>query len=143
MVEAAERSGSLISARTALEQNREVMAVPGSPLDPRTKGTNRLIQQGAALVNTSEDVINVIDAIARLQLEMPIESPYEPVASSDHPPLEQINAVREALSYTPMPLDELARSAGVGAARCAAILMELELSGEALTLAGGLAQLAP
>lgn len=142
VVEAAERSGSLISARTAMEQNREVMAVPGSPLDPRAKGTNRLIQQGAALINSSEDVLNILSSMSQRSVKMPIRALYKDSADIDTPPPEQIDAVREALSYTPMPLDELARAANVGSARCAAILMELELSGDAITLAGGLAILA-
>lgn len=142
VVEAAERSGSLISARTALEQNREVMAVPGSPLDPRAQGTNRLIQQGAALVNSSDDVLNVLNAIVRHNMEMPSPPPYDHSASYDTPPPDQMAAVLEALSYNPMPLDELARAAGIGPGRCAAILMELELTGQAVTLAGGLATLA-
>lgn len=143
IVEAAERSGSLISARTAMEQNREVMAVPGSPLDPRASGTNRLIQQGAALVRSGDDVINIISALNRTQFQMPLPPSYEYAPAIDNPPPQQIAAVKEALSPTPMTLDELARAANIGPARCAAILMELELQGEAVTLPGGLAMLAP
>ena len=142
VVEAAERSGSLISARTAMEQNREVMAVPGSPLDPRAKGANRLIQQGAAMINSSEDVLNILSAMSGRSVRMPSGPLYEYDPEQDTPPPEQIAAVLEALSYNPMPLDELARAANIGSARCAAILMELELSGKATTLAGGLATLA-
>lgn len=141
VVEAAERSGSLISARTALEQNREVMAIPGSPLDPRAAGTNRLIQQGAALVRSAEDVLNIISALGRRNLEMPEPPNYEDQTALDSPPPHQVDAVRQALSHTPTPLDEIARAADIGAARCAAILMELELLGEATTLSGGLATL--
>lgn len=140
VVEAAERSGSLISARTAGEQGREVMAVPGSPLDPRAAGTNRLLREGATLVRNTEDVIEALSAFGTGQLRAPAPPPYqaEPFDEAEIPE-SQIAAVKQALSPHPMPLDEIARAAGVGAARCAAILMELELSGAALTLSGGLA----
>ncbi|MEL7453205.1 MAG: DNA-processing protein DprA [Pseudomonadota bacterium] len=141
VVEATERSGSLISARTAGEQGREVMAVPGSPLDPRAAGTNRLIQQGAALVRSGTDVLDIVNGIQRSRVETPPGPPYEDGQNFDQPPKEQIDAVREALSPNPMPLDEIARAAGIGPGRCAAILMELELAGEAMTLPGGLAAL--
>ncbi len=141
VVEAAERSGSLISARTANEQGREVMAVPGSPLDPRASGTNRLIQQGASLVQTAGDVLEILNGLGRLQLKMPPMPDFE-IAPDDTVPAEQIDRVRDALSFSPTPLDEIARAAEIGAARCAAILMELELLGNAVTLAGGLAVLA-
>lgn len=139
VVEAASRSGSLISARTAAEQGREVMAVPGSPLDPRASGTNRLIRDGAALVRHGDDVIEILATLPRSGLQAPPSPEFEPDASDDFVPPAQVDAVREALSPAPMPVDEIARAAGIGAARCAAILMELELAGEALTLPGGLA----
>lgn len=65
IVEAAERSGSLITARYAAEQGREVMAVPGSPLDPRAKGTNRLLRDGAALIRSFEDVLAILSVLRR------------------------------------------------------------------------------
>lgn len=142
VVEAAERSGSLISARTAMEQNREVMAIPGSPLDPRSQGSNRLIQQGAALVNSADDILDVINSISQMQLKMPPTLPFEEEPGLDRPPEHQIDAVREALSFTPTKLDEIALAAEIGPARCAAILMELELEGFVVTLPGGLAVLA-
>jgi len=142
VVEAAERSGSLISARTAGEQGREVMAVPGSPLDPRAAGTNRLIQQGASLVRSAEDVLDIVTGLGQMRLNMPSAPDYEDDPMAASPPPEQIERVREALSYSPTSLDEIARSAEIGAARCAAILMELELAGDAVTLAGGMAVLA-
>ena len=142
VIEAAERSGSLISARTAMEQNREVMAVPGSPLDPRSRGANRLIQQGAALVSSSDDILDVIDSMSAMQFRSPPSYAFEGEPGSDMLPEHQIDAVREALSFTPMKLDDIAIAANISAARCAAILMELELSGIARTLAGGLAILA-
>ncbi|MEM6534933.1 MAG: DNA-processing protein DprA [Pseudomonadota bacterium] len=140
VIEAAERSGSLISARTAGEQGREVMAVPGSPLDPRAAGTNRLLRDGAVLVRNADDIIEAISDLSQAGMRAPPPPTYvsEP-GSDDDLPTEQIDAVHQALSPAPMPIDELARAAGIGAGRCAAILMELELLGEAETLPGGLA----
>lgn len=140
VIEAAERSGSLISARTAGEQGREVMAVPGSPLDPRAAGTNRLIRAGAALVRHADDVIDVVTSLPGLKSVAAPLIPLEP-APADEPPPSQVAAVREALGPNAMAVDEIARAAGVSAARCLAILMELELAGVAITLPGGLAAL--
>ncbi len=139
VVEAAARSGSLISARTAGEQGREVMAVPGSPLDPRAAGTNRLIRQGALLIRGSEDALEALSSLPFGRVEAPLGMGYIDEEDHDRPPEGQIAAVREALSPSPMPIDEISRAAGIGAPRCAAILMELELAGEAITLTGGLA----
>lgn len=140
VVEAAERSGSLISARTANEQGREVMAVPGSPLDPRAAGTNRLIQQGASLIRSADDVLEILANLGQRQLNMPSTPEFE-TEQADGAPADQIARVRDALSFSPTSLDEIARAADIGAARCAAILMELELIGDAVTLAGGMAVL--
>lgn len=139
VVEAATRSGSLISARTAGEQGREVMAVPGSPLDPRAAGTNRLIRQGALLIRGSEDALEALSSLPFGRVEAPLGMSYLNEEDHDRPPESQIAAVREALCPSPMPIDEISRAAGIGASRCAAILMELELAGEAITLTGGLA----
>src|SRR5207248_5893845 len=75
IVEAAQRSGSLITARFALEQGREVFAVPGSPLDPRAEGTNGLLKQGATLVTEASDVIGVLEPILGRKIELPTEEP--------------------------------------------------------------------
>ena len=141
VVEAAEKSGSLISARTANEQGREVMAVPGSPLDPRTEGSNRLIRQGATLVRHADDVLETLSTLPAMRFEAP-HTDFEQGSADDGPPPDEIARVREALSPSPMALDEIARVAEISAARCAAILMELELAGNAITLPGGLAALA-
>ena len=139
VVEASERSGSLISARTAGEQGREVMAVPGSPLDSRSAGTNRLLRQGAALVRNGEDVIEIVSGLAGPRMNAPPPPVFETEPDDAILPVSQVAAVREALSPHAMAIDEIARAAGIGAARCAAILMELELAGDAQTLPGGLA----
>ncbi len=140
VIEAAERSGSLISARTAGEQGREVMAIPGSPLDPRAAGANRLLRDGAILVRNAQDVIEALSAFGTGSLRAPPPPPYETAPYEEAElPQSQIDAVRQALSASPMPIDELARAAQISSARCAAILMELELAGDAITLPGGLA----
>ena len=140
VIEAAERSGSLISARMAGEQGREVMAVPGSPLDPRSAGSNRLIRDGAVLVRDADDVIEVLHRLDGRRLDMPEPPEYSGDADQGRIPQSQIEIVLNLLSSAPMSIDEIAKLAGLGAARCAVILVELELSGHAQTLAGGLAQ---
>jgi predicted Rossmann fold nucleotide-binding protein DprA/Smf involved in DNA uptake len=138
VVEAAERSGSLISARMAGEQGREVMAVPGSPLDPRAAGTNGLIRQGAALVRHAQDVLEVLAGLPPLHVAAPPPPAFTPEFLDGPLPQDQLARVRQALSPHPMPIDEIARAAGLNSAQCQAVLMELELAGEALSYPGGL-----
>ncbi|MEZ5937111.1 MAG: DNA-processing protein DprA [Hyphomonadaceae bacterium] len=137
VVEAAERSGSLITARMALEQGREVMAVPGSPLDPRCKGANRLIKQGAVLVETADDIVRALETIAQPALFEPGED-YLHDPPDDVPPA-LVETVRTALSPTPMPVSEIVRAVDAPHRMVLAVLAELELAGEATTHAGGLA----
>jgi DNA processing protein len=143
IIEAAERSGSLISARTALEQNREVMAIPGSPLDPRSAGSNRLLRQGATLVRHADDVIAALESIEPRHLQ----SPEPPLFGNDLDtvgdiPKSQQDSVRKALSPTPVLIEDIAHASQISVPRCATILVELELEGYARTYAGGLASLA-
>ncbi len=138
VVEAAKRSGSLISARMALEQGREVMAVPGSPLDQRCAGNNGLIKQGAWLIEDAKDVVNALEGSAPLvlrenQTTMPS---VDPIDISTPAPL--LDALRTALSPTPVRIDELARVSGFSIRQVQAGLTELELMGEAETHSGGL-----
>lgn len=140
VVEAAGRPGSLISARVANDLDREVMAVPGSRLDPRAAGTSNLIHNDAALLRHAGDVLEVLSSLTLLRVSAPPPDPYDaahggsaPIRPSD------LARVREALSPQAMPLDESARAAGVSAARAGPILMELERAREAVTVSGGMA----
>ncbi|MCS0496650.1 DNA-processing protein DprA [Ancylobacter sp. MQZ15Z-1] len=137
VVEAAERSGSLITARLAGEQGREVFAVPGSPLDPRAGGTNALIKQGAALVT---DVSDVMSALAAFRERLPVIDADEEVS----PPMEapepgdDLRArVIGLLGPTPLPVDDLVHMAGTSAAELQIVLLELELAGRLERHGGG------
>ena len=134
VVEAELRSGSLITARLANEQGREVLAVPGSPLDPRAKGTNDLIRQGAALCEGAEDVLRVLEGLRGFR---------EPERSTFRAPsCEPDDALRERLagllSPTPVSRDELVRAADAPAPLVFAALTELALAGRAELLPGGM-----
>lgn len=134
VVEAEFRSGSLITARLANEQGREVLAVPGSPLDPRAKGTNDLIRQGAAICEGADDVLRALDGLR--DLREPDRTPYRAA------PVEPDDALRERvaalLSPTPVSRDELVRAAAAPAPLVFAALMELSLAGRAELLPGGM-----
>jgi DNA processing protein len=132
VVEAELRSGSLITARQAADQGREVFAVPGSPLDPRSRGTNDLIRNGAALCEGMEDVERAFASIRTLS-EPPADEPdyLEP----DDALIERVAAL---LSPTPIPRDELARAVSSPVGAVAAALLELSLVGRATLLPGGL-----
>ena len=138
VVEAAKRSGSLISARLAGEMGRLVFAVPGSPLDPRAAGTNGLLKDGATLVT---EVRDVIDAIAPLtggppSPMLPVEEP--PDYSSTPPPGERDrDRVLEALGPTPTQTDDLIRHTGLHPAQLSMILLELDLAGRLERHSGG------
>ncbi len=135
VVEAELRSGSLITARLAAEQGREVLAVPGSPLDPRAKGTNDLIRQGAALCEGVDDVLRAIEAMTSIR--EPDWRNFD--AGGDEAADDQLRArIEDLLSPTPLPRDELVRITGAPASAVGAALMELSLAGKAELLAGGL-----
>ena len=134
VVEAELRSGSLITARLAAEQGREVFAVPGSPLDARAKGTNDLIRQGAALCEGAEDVLRQLQGLRNLA-EPP--APYAPLDSELDAAL--LNRIAALLSPTPVSWDELARAAGVTGPEVYAALVELSLAGRCELLPGGMA----
>lgn len=139
VVEAAERSGSLITAKCALQQGREVMAVPGSPLDARCAGANRLIKQGAVLVESAADIFNALEGMASPALEEPGDDAFTARGGQASVPPALLEKVRMALSPTPMTTDEIARAVDAPHGLVLAALMELELAGEAATYVGGLA----
>jgi DNA processing protein len=139
VVEAEMKSGSLITARLAGEQGRDVFAVPGSPLDPRARGANDLIRQGATLVEDVDDVRRVLEA-AEGVWEPDSPSVLFPPPELDAPqPADAIERLEALLSPTPASLDELARDAKLCAGAAAAALVELALAGKAELLPGGLA----
>jgi len=137
IIEAAERSGTLITARYALEQNREVMAVPGSPLDPRTKGCNRLIQQGAALIESSEDVKNILEQLSPPRLMEPDSYEYESEPFDWQAASQSIESAKtkvlELLSPSLAPRDEIIRAAELPVHIVNAALLELELNGDIIS----------
>jgi DNA processing protein len=137
VVEAAKGSGSLITARMALEQGREVFAVPGSPLDPRSHGANDLIRQGATLTETAQDVLNVLSAGFIQHRAAPVlEASPEPDSSGDSATDEARRLVIEALSPAPIAVDELVRDCQVSLPVVLTILLELELAGRLERQAG-------
>jgi DNA processing protein len=141
VVEAEQRSGSLITARLAAEQGREVFAVPGSPLDPRAKGPNDLIRQGAILCEGIEDILRALPGHAGGVGEPQLDLFGE--ADRDHTALDAAaDRLRErvyaCLSPTPVPRDEIMRTLDEPAPGVLAALVELALAGRCELLAGGL-----
>ena len=139
VVEAAAKSGSLITARFALEQGREVFAVPGSPLDPRSRGANDLLRNGATLTENAADIITQLGPLLHgaplpprrpaspRQLPLAMLAPgFRPALSDDESGLDLI---LEKLSPTPVAVDELVRQCQLSAAAVATLLLELELAG--------------
>jgi DNA processing protein len=140
VVEAAHRSGSLITARIAAEQGREVFAVPGSPLDPRAAGTNDLIKQGATLTTEAADVINMVQPIMERPVELPTREP-EGIPSYDEPDNSDRTRIVGLLGPSPIGLDDLIRMAGTSPAVVRTVLLELELAGRLERHGGGLVSL--
>jgi len=143
VVEAAAKSGSLITARFALEQGREVFAVPGSPLDPRSRGANDLLRNGATLTESAADVIAQLGSLlqgrppaptpVRLQPRRPLAAPaVRPPIPGPPPPVSDdaaLDILVEKLGPTPVAVDELVRQCQLSAASVATLLLELELAG--------------
>ena len=142
VVEAAERSGSLITARLALEAGREVFAVPGSPIDPRAGGTNRLLKQGATLITSAADVIEALTPIlGRPEPPSPVREP-PPSEKPIEPPDDALRArIVELLSPTPVAIDDLVREARTPVGAVQIVLLELELADRLERHGGGLVSL--
>lgn len=136
VVEAEVRSGSLITARLAAEQGRDVFAVPGSPLDPRARGPNELLRQGAILCEGIEDIDRAFNTLRTLR-----EPPADPMRFDGDIDDAFLDRVAALLSPTPTPRDEIARALDAPVSQVAAALLELSLSGRADLLPGGLASL--
>lgn len=133
VVEAAPRSGSLITARLAAEAGREVMAVPGSPLDPRAQGCNQLIRDGATLVQTAADVVEAVrpyDSQVRSA-----RTPYEPAQEMNGE--DALGLVEALLGPSPVPVDEIIRLSGAPSGSVQMALLELDLAGRLDRHAGG------
>ena len=134
VIEAALRSGSLITARLAAEQGRQVLAVPGSPLDPRAQGCNRLIRGGATLVESAEHVIEALaPQMSRPLLREPPAAAPQPMFGGPVAGPQEAEAARaqvlERLSPTPTAVDELLRDCQLSPPVVLTVLLELELAG--------------
>ncbi len=133
IVEAAIKSGSLITAQFALEQGREVFAVPGSPLDPRCHGTNQLIQHGAALVQSSRDILQGVEKPFSY-ITAPLKQKTYPLDEVDQQDFSRLlhrarEVILENLSFSPILIDELIRECNFPYQVVMTILLELELAG--------------
>ncbi|HET9734663.1 MAG TPA: DNA-processing protein DprA, partial [Burkholderiales bacterium] len=127
VVEAALASGSLITARAALEQGREVFALPGSIHSPLSKGTHALIKQGAKLVESAEDVLSELNAFRRIASA----STRAPTAEAD-----AAGNVLPHMGFDPIDLDSLCLRAGLPVEQVSAELLRLELAGRVAALPG-------
>ncbi|MEM8839792.1 MAG: DNA-processing protein DprA [Pseudomonadota bacterium] len=141
IVEAALRSGSLITARTALEQDRDVFAIPGSPLDPRAEGCNRLIRDGARLVRNAEDILEDLNTglsvVPPLFPEEPAQFNAAPSRTSATTGTDIVRAtILSSLSVTPVAIDDVVRETGFGTGDVLAALADLEIAAK-VTRHGG------
>jgi DNA processing protein len=137
VVEAAQRSGSLITARMAAEQGREVFAVPGSPLDPRAAGTNDLIKQGATLVTHAADVIQAVAPIMERPIALPLSEPDGDPLEGD-PQDDDRAQIVGLLGPAPVSIDDLIRLSGAPPSVVRTVLLELELAQKLVRHRGGL-----
>lgn len=146
VVEAARRSGSLISARLAGEMGRLVFAVPGSPLDPRAAGANSLLQDGAILVTQTSDITEALSPLSGgppVAPMVPLREPPTDFSSVASPAQDERAAVIAALGPSPTEIDELLRHCALTPAQLAMVLLELDLAGRLERHSGGAVSLIP
>jgi len=136
VVEAAPRSGSLITARLAAEMGREVMAVPGSPLDPRAQGCNGLIRDGATLIQNAAEVLDAVGPGATGRVRAPAVPFLGPEPAAE-PEADERARVEELLGPTPAPIDDIVRMSGLSSGAVQLILLEFDLGGRLDRHAGG------
>ncbi len=139
VVEATPRSGSLITARYAADQGRDVFAVPGSPLDPRAHGPNSLIRDGAILVQSIDDILDILPYIGELthNISQTPAKTHQPIDKSDENNISTLRGeIEAALGASPAAVDELVRQCQVSPAVVATILLEMELDGRIERLPG-------
>lgn len=137
VIEAAPKSGSLITARLAAEEGREVMAIPGSPLDPRSRGCNQLIRDGATLVQNAAEIAELIRPLDD-RMQSPVTHftmPTMPLSSDDSS--DERRAVIDLMGMTYVSVDELVRQSGSSQAVVQMVLLEIELAGKLERGAGG------
>jgi DNA processing protein len=138
VVEAAQKSGSLITARMAGEQGRQVYAVPGNPLDPRAAGANHLIREGAILIRDARDVMeDLAPAIRAVSMPAPSFQSAPPPQQDTATDGQARASLLDALSTVPVQLDDIIRDTGLSAERVNAAALELELAGKLERHAGG------
>ena len=137
VIEAAPRSGSLITARLAAEVGREVMAVPGSPLDQRAQGCNQLIRDGATLIQNAADVMEGLRSMTGKLASPAYPFEHQAEAVPGEPPTELRSRIIELLGPSPAPVDEIVRLSGAAPGEVQLVLLELDLAGRLERQAGG------
>ena len=137
VIEAAPRSGSLITARLAAEAGREVMAVPGSPLDQRAQGCNQLIRDGATLIQSAADVMEELRTMTGKLASPSYPFDHQGEAMPIDPPTELRARIVELLGPSPAPVDEIVRLSGAPPGEVQLVLLELDLAGRLERHAGG------
>jgi DNA processing protein len=148
VVEAAAKSGSLITARDALDQGRDVLAVPGNPFDARAAGCNQLIRDGASLIRSAQDVIEAISPLASKAPELPLKAAKDDRPGETKRKASTKQALRQAaalhrqilsrLSPAPVAEDQLIRDLAVTASEAAPVLLDLEMDGHIKSQSGGM-----